>query len=160
MIDFDGKQLGVFLVKDARRLAAERGRDLVEIAPQASPPVCKIIDYGKFMYEQQKKVKLQRKNQAVSVLKEIRFHPNTDVHDFEFKTKHAINFLEEGNKVKATVIFKGREMAYIDQGEDLLKRFIDKVKDVSKIEMEPKLEGRNMSLIMVPISKKGKRKQQ
>ncbi len=160
MIDFDGKQLGVFLVKDARRLAFEKGKDLVEIAPQASPPVCKIIDYGKFRYEQQKREKIQRKNQAVSVLKEIRFHPNTDVHDFEFKTKHAINFLEEGNKVKATVIFKGREMAYIEQGEELLKRFIEKVKDVSKVEMEPKLEGRNMSLIVVPVSKKGKKKQQ
>jgi len=160
VIDFDGKQLGVFLVKDARRLASERGKDLVEIAPQASPPVCKIIDFGKFRYEQQKREKIQRKNQAVSVLKEIRFHPNTDVHDFEFKTKHAINFLEEGNKVKATVIFKGREMAYVEQGEELLKRFIEKVKDVSKVEMEPKLEGRNMSLIMVPVSKKGKKKQQ
>ena len=130
----------------------------MEIAPQAKPPVCKIIDFGKFRYEQQKREKLQRKNQSVSVLKEIRFHPNTDVHDFEFKSRHAINFLEEGNKVKATVLFKGREMAYIEQGEELLKRFIEKVKDISKIEMEPKLEGRNMSLIVVPVSKKGKKK--
>jgi translation initiation factor IF-3 len=148
------------LNSDARRLAEEKGRDLVEIAPQAKPPVCKIIDYGKFRYEQQKREKLQKKNQAVSVLKEIRFHPNTDVHDFEFKTKHAVNFLEEGNKVKATVMFKGREMAYVEQGEDLLNRFIEKVKEYGKLEMEPKLEGRNMSLIVVPISKKGKKKQQ
>ncbi|MBT8379216.1 MAG: translation initiation factor IF-3 [Ignavibacteria bacterium] len=160
VIDVDGKQLGVFLISDATKLAADKGRDLVEIAPQAKPPVCKIIDYGKFRYEQQKREKLQRKNQAVSVLKEIRFHPNTDVHDFEFKTKHAINFLEEGNKVKATVMFKGREMAYVDKGEELLNRFIEKVKEIGKIEMEPKLEGRNMSLIVVPISKKGKKKQQ
>jgi translation initiation factor IF-3 len=156
----DGKQLGVFLIKDARRLASERGSDLVEIAPQAKPPVCKIIDFGKFRYEQQKKEKIQKKNQLVSILKEIRFHPNTDVHDFDFKTRHAVNFLEEGNKVKATVVFKGREMAYVELGENLLKRFLERVQDVAKVEVEPKMEGRNMSLIVVPISKKGKKKQQ
>ena len=160
MIDSDGKQLGVFLIKDARRLASERGKDLVEIAPQAKPPVCKIIDFGKFRYEQQKKEKIQKKYQQVSVLKEIRFHPNTDVHDFDFKTRHAVNFLEEGNKVKATVVFKGREMAYVEQGEELLKRFLERVQDVAKVEVEPKMEGRNMSLIVVPVSKKGKKKQQ
>ncbi|MDH3268812.1 MAG: translation initiation factor IF-3 [Ignavibacteria bacterium] len=160
VIDLEGKQLGVFLIKDARKLASERGRDLVEIAPQAKPPVCKIIDYGKFRYELQKKEKLQKKNQQVSVLKEIRFHPNTDVHDFDFKTRHAINFLEEGNKVKATVVFKGREMAYAELGENLLKRFLERVQDVAKVEVEPKMEGRNMSLIVVPASKKGKKKQQ
>ncbi len=132
----------------------------MEIAPQAKPPVCKIIDFGKFRYEQQKKEKIQKKNQQVSVLKEIRFHPNTDVHDFNFKTRHAINFLEEGNKVKATVVFKGREMAYVEQGEDLLNRFLEQVEDVAKVEVEPKMEGRNMSLIVVPASKKGKKKQQ
>lgn len=141
-------------------MAGERGKDLVEIAPQAKPPVCKIIDFGKFRYELQKKDKIQKKNQQVSVLKEIRFHPNTDVHDFEFKTRHAINFLEDGNKVKATVVFKGREMAYVEQGENLLKRFLEKVQDVAKLEVEPKMEGRNMSLIVVPSSKKGKKKQQ
>ena len=132
----------------------------MEIAPQAKPPVCKIIDYGKFRYELQKKEKLQKKNQQVSVLKEIRFHPNTDVHDFDFKTRHAINFLEEGNKVKATVVFKGREMAYAELGENLLKRFLERVQDVAKVEVEPKMEGRNMSLIVVPASKKRKKKQQ
>jgi translation initiation factor IF-3 len=131
----------------------------VEIAPQAKPPVCKIIDFGKFRYEQQKKDKIQKKNQQVSILKEIRFHPNTDVHDFDFKARHAINFLEEGNKVKATVVFKGREMAYAELGENLLKRFLERVQDVAKIEVEPKMEGRNMSLIVVPASKKGKKKQ-
>jgi len=146
------------LIKDARKLASDKGKDLVEIAPQAKPPVCKIIDYGKFRYEIQKKEKIQRKNQQVSVLKEIRFHPNTDVHDFDFKTRHAINFLEEGNKVKATVVFKGREMAYAEQGENLLRRFLDRVQDVAKVEVEPKMEGRNMSLIVVPNLKKGKKK--
>jgi translation initiation factor IF-3 len=132
----------------------------VEIAPQAKPPVCKVIDFGKFRYELQKKEKLQKKNQQVSVLKEIRFHPNTDVHDFDFKTRHAVNFLEDGNKVKATVVFKGREMAYVEQGENLLKRFLERVQEVAKVESEAKLEGRNMSLIVVPVSKKGKKKQQ
>ena len=140
-------------------MAGERGKDLVEIAPQAKPPVCKIIDFGKFRYEQQKKEKIQKKNQQISVLKEIRFHPNTDVHDFDFKTRHAINFLEEGNKVKATVVFKGREMAYVELGENLLKRFLERVQEVAKVEVEPKMEGRNMSLIVVPNLKKGKKKQ-
>jgi len=130
----------------------------VEIAPQAKPPVCKIIDYGKFRYEKQKREKLQRKNQTVSVLKEIRLHPNTDVHDFEFKAKHAINFLEEGNKVKVSVMFKGREMAYTEQGEELLNKFIEKVEDVGKIEAPIKMEGRNMNVILVPSKTKGSKK--
>lgn len=158
VIDLDGKQLGVFLIEDALRLASEKDRDLVEIAPQAKPPVCKIIDYGKFRYEEQKRDKLQKKNQVVSILKEIRFHPNTDVHDFDFKTKHAINFLEDGNKVKATVQFKGREMAYKELGEDLLNRFIERTEEYSKVEVPIKMEGRNMSVIIVPIAKKKKSK--
>lgn len=132
----------------------------MEIAPQADPPVCKIINYGKFRYEQQKREKLQKKNQTVSVLKEIRFHPNTDVHDFEFKSKHAINFLSDGNKVKATVLFRGRQMAYTQLGEELLERFIERVKEFSKVETPVKLEGRNMSVILIPISKKVKKNNQ
>ena len=157
VIDLDGKQLGIYSRQDALRLATERGEDLVEIAPQAKPPVCKIINYGKFRYEQQKREKLQRKNQTVSVLKEIRFHPNTDVHDFEFKAKHAINFLNDGNKVKATVLFKGRQMAYTQLGEELLNRFIERTEEYSKVETPVKMEGRNMSVILVPISKKAKK---
>ncbi|MFC2094604.1 translation initiation factor IF-3 [Bacteroidota bacterium] len=157
VIDTDGKQLGVFSRADALRMSAEKEQDLVEIAPQAKPPVCKIIDYGKFRYEQQKRDKLQRKNQSVSILKEIRFHPNTDVHDFEFKAKHAINFLNEGNKVKATVRFKGREMAYKEQGSNLLERFIERIEEYAKVETPIKMEGRNMSVIMVPLPKKIKK---
>ncbi len=138
-------------------MAQEKEQDLVEIAPQAKPPVCKIIDYGKFRYEQQKRDKLQRKNQSVSILKEIRFHPNTDVHDFEFKAKHAINFLDEGNKVKATVRFKGREMAYKEQGSNLLNRFIERIEEFAKVETPIKMEGRNMSVILVPLAKKIKK---
>jgi translation initiation factor IF-3 len=149
--------LGVYSRSDALRIAGERDSDLVEIAPQADPPVCKIIDFGKFRYEQQKREKLQKKNQTVSVLKEIRFHPNTDVHDFEFKTKHAINFLTDGNKVKATVWFKGREMAYTELGEELLQRLIERTEDVAKVESPIKMEGRNMSTILIPTSKKIKK---
>jgi translation initiation factor IF-3 len=131
---------------------------LVEIAPQAQPPVCKIIDHGKFKYERQKREKIQRKNQQTSTLKEIRLHPNTDVHDFEFKARHAIDFLEEGNKVKVVVIFKGREMAYTEQGEDLLNRFIEKTEDIAKVESAIKMEGKNMNLILVPDKSRSKKK--
>jgi translation initiation factor IF-3 len=157
LIDEDGTQKGIYLVKDAVRIAKERGRDLVEIAPKADPPVCKIIDFGKFKYEQQKREKTQKKHQHVSELKEIRFRPNTDTHDFEFKTKHAINFIEEGNKVKAVVMFKGRELAYMEQGEMLLTRFIEQIQDVAKVESPIKMEGRSMSVIIVPQKVKGKK---
>lgn len=132
---------------------------MVEIAPQAKPPVCKVIDFGKFKYEQQKREKIQKKNQQVSTLKEIRLHPNTDVHDFDFKVKHAVNFIEEGNKVKVVVMFKGREMAYTEQGEELLKKFIEQLEDISKVETPIKMEGRNMSTILVPqVKLKSKKK--
>ncbi|HUX93583.1 MAG TPA: translation initiation factor IF-3 [Ignavibacteriaceae bacterium] len=157
VIDLDGTQLGIFTVRDALRLASERAQDLVEIAPQAKPPVCKIIDFGKFKYEQQKRERIQKKNQVVSLLKEIRLHPNTDVHDFEFKAKHAINFIEEGDKVKVSVMFKGREMAYTEQGEELLKRFILKLEDIAKVESPIKMEGRNMNMILVPSKQKSKK---
>lgn len=158
MIDSDGTQLGVFTIRDAIRMAEEKTMDLVEIAPQAEPPVCKIIDYGKFNYEIQKKEKTQRKNQQVSVLKEIRLHPNTDTHDLDFKARHAANFIEEGNKVKVSVIFKGRELAYTELGENLLKSFIEKLTDVAKVESDIKFEGKIMTAILVPLKTKSKKK--
>jgi translation initiation factor IF-3 len=118
--------------------------------------VCKIIDYGKFAYEQQKREKLQKKNQQVSVLKEIRLHPNTDTHDFDFKARHAANFIDEGDKVKVSVIFKGRELAYTQVGEALLVKFLEKLADVAKVEQEPKFEGRAIHAILAP--QKGKKK--
>ena len=157
VIDETGTQLGIFLIKDALKLAREKELDLVEIAPKAEPPVCKVIDFGKFKYEQQKKDKTQKKNQHVAVLKEIRFHPNTDEHDFEFKTRHAINFLEEGNKVKAVVVFKGRELAYTEQGLELLNKFIERIQDIAKVETPAKMEGKNMSLIVIPLKVKSKK---
>lgn len=152
----DGTQVGIFTIKDALRMAGEKALDLVEIAPKAEPPVCKIIDFGKFKYEQQKRDKTQRKGQHVSVLKEIRLHPNTDVHDFDFKVKHAIGFLEDGNKVKVVVMFKGRELAYLNKGEVLLTRFAERVELYAKIESAIKMEGRNMSIIVVPQKVKKK----
>jgi translation initiation factor IF-3 len=143
-------------IKEALKKAEEAQMDLVEIAPMATPPVCKVIDYGKFIYEQQKREKLQKKKQQVSVLKEIRLHPNTDTHDFDFKVRHAVNFVEEGDKVKVSVIFKGRELAYTELGEALLKRFIERLVDVAKVEQEPKFEGRAMHTILAP--QKGKKK--
>ncbi len=125
--------------------------------PNATPPVCKVIDFGKYKYEIQKRDKTQKKNQHISLLKEIRFHPNTDTHDFDFKTKHAANFLEEGHKVKAVVMFKGREMAYQGLGEDLLNKFIERISDIAKIESPIKMEGRFMNVIVVPTKTKTKK---
>jgi len=135
---------------EALKIARQRGLDLIEIVPNATPPVCKIMDFGKFKYEQTKKDKLQKKHQHVTQLKELRFHPNTDVHDFEFKTRHARNFLEEGHKVKATVVFKGREITYKEQGEELLQRLMEKLADVGKVDQIAKLEGRSMAMIFAP----------
>ena len=146
----DAGQLGVMSPAEALRLAQHRGLDLIEIVPNATPPVCKVMDFGKFKYEQTKKDKLQRKHQHITQLKELRFHPNTDVHDFEFKTRHARNFLEEGHKVKATVVFKGREITYKEHGEEVLRRLAEKLSDVAKIDQVAKLEGRSMAMIFAP----------
>jgi translation initiation factor IF-3 len=135
---------------EALKLARQQSLDLIEIVPNASPPVCKIMDFGKYKYEQTKKDKLQRKHQQVTHVKELRFHPNTDVHDFEFKTRHARKFLEDGHKLKATVVFKGREITYKEQGENLLQRLVERLSDISKVEQEAKLEGRTMAMIFAP----------
>jgi translation initiation factor IF-3 len=157
VIGEDGQQIGVLTPHQALNIARNRGKDLIEIVPNASPPVCKIMEFGKYKYELTKKERLQRKHQHISQLKEIRFHPNTDVHDFEFKARHAMRFLEEGHKVKASVIFKGREITYVEQGEDVLHRLTEKLNDFGKIDQPMKLEGRSMSMIFVP-NKSGKKK--
>ena len=135
-------------------LARERDADLVEIVPGANPPVCKIINFGKFKYELAKKDKIQKKHQHVSLLKELRFHPNTDVHDFDFKAKHAVRFLSEGHKVKATVVFKGREITYKEQGEEVLKRLTERLTDFAKIDQAAHMEGKSMIMIFSPERKK------
>jgi len=156
LIDSDGKQLGVMPPREALKLSETRGLDLVEIVPTSNPPVCKLVDYGKYMYELTKKEKAKTKGQSSAQLKEIRFHPNTDDHDFLFKSRHAREFLEQGHKVKGSVFFKGREITYTALGEDLLKRFMEFLDDVGKVEQLPKLEGKNMAVIIAPDKSKKK----
>jgi translation initiation factor IF-3 len=154
VIDQHGAQLGVMSPAAAVHMAAEREADLVEIVPNANPPVCKIINFGKFKYELAKKDKIQKKHQHVSLLKELRFHVNTDTHDFDFKARHAQQFLLDGHKVKATVVFKGREITYKDKGEQMLSRLADRLKDYSKVDQPSHMEGRSMIMILSPERKK------
>ena len=140
-------------IEEALDRAREFDLDLVEIAPDANPPVCKIIDYGKYRYKQQKKEKRQRKKSKQMQMKELRFRPRTDDHDFDFKSNHARRFLENGNKVKAYVQFRGRDIMYKDQGMDLLRRLIEEVQDLAKIDQPPKMEGRRMITILAPDKK-------
>lgn len=143
-------------MKEALAAAAARTLDLIEIVPTADPPVCKIMDFGKYKYEVAKKEKLQKKHQHVTLVKEIRFHPNTDTHDFDFKVRHARGFIEEGHKVKATVVFKGREITYQDQGRAILDRFTEQMDDIAKIDAPAKMEGRQM--IVYYVADKSKKK--
>jgi translation initiation factor IF-3 len=141
-------------VKEALALAEERGLDLVEIAPTANPPVCKILDYKKFLYELKKKQKEVKANAAKIVVKEIRLGPNTDDHDFNFKLKHAQKFLEDGTKIKVYVFFKGRSIVYKEQGEVVLLRFAQELEEIGKVEQMPKLEGKRMIMFISPKKKK------
>jgi translation initiation factor IF-3 len=141
-------------IRDALDLADEMELDLVEISPNADPPVCKIVDYQKFLYQQKKKQKEIKANAAKIVVKEIRFGPNTDDHDYNFKLKHAINFLEEGAKVRAYVFFKGRSILFKEQGEKLLARFVSDLDDYGKVDQTPRLEGKRMIIILSPKKKK------
>ena len=154
VVDPGGKH-GIYSLEDALALADNYNLDLVEISPNADPPVCKIIDYGKYRYEQQKKEKEQRKKTHNVALKEIRFRPRTDTHDFQFKTKHARQFLGEGNMVKAWVQFRGRDILYKEHGDSLLKRFIKELEDVARVDQPPRMEGRRMTVILSPMKKKG-----
>jgi len=141
LIDENGEQVGVVAIKDALIKAEVAGFDLVEISPNSSPPVCKIMDFGKFKYELAKKEKETKKKQHVIVTKEIRLRPKIDEHDFEFKLRHARKFLEEGNRVKATVMFRGRENAHKEYGERVLERFSEALNDIARIDKEAKMEG-------------------
>jgi translation initiation factor IF-3 len=150
VITADGEQLGIIPTKQALEIAEAKELDLVMIAPQAKPPVCKIMDYGKYLYELQKKEKEARKKQKVIVIKEVRISPNIDDHDLNVKAKNAEKFLKDGDKVKVTVRFRGREADYAHFGNELLKRFYAKVEEVGLIEKQAKLEGRNMTMILTP----------
>lgn len=150
----DNVEIGVYPIAKALELAQEQVMDLVEISPNADPPVCKIIDYKKFLYEQKKREKVLKAKTTKVVVKEIRFGPNTDDHDYDFKKKHAIKFLESGAKLKAFVFFKGRSIVYQDQGQILLLKLAQDVEDYGIVEQMPKLEGKRMIMLMAPKKKK------
>ena len=150
LIDSDGSMLGVLPTIEAQKLAYAKNLDLVKIVPNAVPPVCKIIDYGKSIFEQSKKEKEAKKNQKVVSLKEVRLSATIEEHDFEFKVKNAYKFLQDGDKVKASIRFRGREMRYTVSGQEVLAKFAEAVKDVGIVDRLPKLEGKSMSMIMSP----------
>jgi translation initiation factor IF-3 len=150
----DNIEPGIFPLADALKMAQEQQLDLVEISPGANPPVCKIIDYNKFLYDEKKKKKEMKAKSKTSEVKEVRFTPNTDDHDFEFKCKHAEKFLLDGNKVKAHVQFKGRAIMFKERGELLLLKFADRLKDVGALEGMPKMEGKRMLVMFAPKSQK------
>lgn len=150
----DNVTVGVYTTGEALKMAQAQEMDLVEISPQADPPVCKIIDYNKFLYDKKKKEKEMKAKAKTSEMKEIRFTPNTDDHDFDFKAKHAENFLKEGNKVKSYVQFKGRAIMFKDRGELLLLKFAERLADFGTLESMPKLEGKRMLAIFTPKAKK------
>jgi len=151
VISSDGKNLGSYNTKDAIEMAKQEGLDLIEISPNAKPPVCKIIDIGKFKYDLQKKANKAKKKQKIINLKEIKLRPVTESHDYNFKIKNAQKFLEKGDKVKFTVKFKGREMQHTNLGNNLMKRIIEDVSKVGKVEANPKFEGRQITMIIQPL---------
>ena len=151
VIDQEGEQVGILPIEQALSMAEELGLDLVEVAPMARPPVCRIMDYGKFKYEEQRKAREARKKQHQIQLKEVKMRPGIEEHDFEFKTRHARRFLEEGNKVKVTMMFRGRQMAHPEIGRQVLENVMKELSDVSKVEMNPTMEARSMSMVLVPL---------
>lgn len=150
LIAEDGEQLGVVAVDEAMRIANDRGLDLVEVAPMARPPVVKIMDYGKYRFEQAKAARAAKKKQHVIHMKEVKYRPGISSHDFDFKTRHARNFIQEGNKVKVTMMFRGRQVMRPELGQEVLNRVVDQLKDIAKIEADAKLDGRNMTLVLAP----------
>lgn len=146
-------EIGVYKTRDAQKVAEEQGLDLVEISPKAEPPVCKVIDYKKFLYDQKKKTKEMKSKASKVVIKEIRFGPQTDDHDYEFKKKHAEKFLKEGAKLKAFVFFKGRSIIFKEQGQILLLRLATELEEFGKVEQMPRLEGKRMTMFIAPKKK-------
>ena len=155
MIDPDNEQLGILDIEEARRQAEDIGLDLVEVAPKADPPVCKIMDYGQFKYQESKRQHAAKKHQKVTHLKEIKLRPKTEEHDFQFKLKHAINFVEAGDKVKVTIMFRGREMSRQELGRRLIEKFVDEIGEMASVESPAKMEGRTLSMILAPKKTKG-----
>ena len=152
MIGSDGSQLGILPIEKALQLAAESHFDLVEVAPNADPPVCKIMDYGKFKYQQNKKTQEAKKKASVIQVKEVKVRPKTDEHDLEFKMRHIRRFLGQKDKAKVTMLFRGREIAYTEQGMKILERIIEALQDEAVVEQRPKMEGRNLIMVLAPKS--------
>lgn len=150
VIDENGKQLGIMTPKEGMRIAQQKGLDLVEVAPKASPPVCKIMDYGKYMYEQKKRAREAKKHQKTAELKEIRFKYDIADHDYQFKLRHAEKFLRSGKRVKISIIFRGREVVHADLGRKMLEKFAADLSHVGSIEQYPRMDGRMMSILLVP----------
>lgn len=146
----DGEQLGIMQTRDALHMAIEQHLDLVEVAPKAKPPVCRIMDFGKYRYEQQKREKEARKKQKVITIKEVKLRPNIEQHDFDVKLKNASRFLQDGDKVKVTIMFRGRELSHPELGKEILERFAEALKDTVSVERDAKLEGKNMIMILAP----------
>ena len=153
VIDEDGSQLGVLSTLDALTAAEERGLDLVEVSPNADPPVCRIMDYGKFKYQQSKRAAEAKKKAARVELKEVKMRPKTEVHDFQTKVRHARRFLEEGNKVKLTIMFRGREQSHPELGLAQLEKFVEAVKDLAQVESSPSRMGRFLHMVVAPLKK-------
>lgn len=151
LIGVDGSQLGLFGVRDALRIAEEQNMDLVEIAPNAEPPVCKVMDYSKYKYDQARKAKQARKNQAKIEVKEMKFRPKIDKGDYETKKNHVLRFLKKGARVKVTIMFRGREMAHPEQGLMVLEKLADELRPFATVDSQPKMEGRNMHMLLSPI---------
>jgi translation initiation factor IF-3 len=154
VIDEEGEQLGILDTEDALRTAQEKGLDLVEVAANADPPVCRIMDYGKYKYEQQKKTQQARKKQAQVQVKEIKVRPKTDEHDYQTKLRHIRRFLEAGDRCKVTVFFRGREIVHKDRGLILLERAMEDTEDIAKVEQPPRFEGRTMNMMLAPLAAK------
>ena len=160
LIDYDGNQMGVYSISEAKGIALAAGYDLVEIAPEANPPVCRVMNYGKYKYEQAMKAKQAKKNQTKIEVKEMKFRPKIDVGDYETKKKHVLRFLGDGNKVKITIMFRGREMAHPEQGISILERLAEDLADVAVVESKPIMEGRNMHMTIAPTGKPAAKKNQ
>ncbi|KUK12269.1 translation initiation factor IF-3 [Moorellaceae bacterium AZ2] len=150
LVGTNGQQLGIMPLREALRIAHEQGLDLVEVAPQARPPVCRIMDYGKYKYEQSKREREARKKQRIIDVKEVKLRPGIEEHDFQVKARNALRFLEDGDKVKVTIMFRGREISHPELGEKLCWRLADQVSELASVERPPKLEGRNMVMILAP----------
>ena len=152
VVSQDGEQLGIMPTQEAQQLAEDGGLDLVEVAPNEKPPVCRIMDYGKYKYQRSKRQQQAKKNQKVIVVKEIKLRPKTEEHDYKFKTQHVRRFLHDGHKAKVTIVFRGREMAHTELGRRVLDRIIIDLEDVATMEQMPKQEGRNMTMVLGPRS--------